>query len=87
LIHILAGDTTSTSEVTGKILYNNITPNANMPLWQRCGLVAVHTEQNRDLTVLEVITFAMQLRCHNRTGLKVVEENVNTTIENLHLQE
>jgi hypothetical protein len=39
----------------------------------------------RDLTVLEVITFAMQLRCRNTEALEVVSENVSRTISVLYV--
>jgi ABC-type multidrug transport system ATPase subunit len=47
----------------------------------------MHNDHIRDLTVREVITFAMKLRCNNSFGFAVLEENVKTTIENLHLAE
>lgn len=87
LLRIVAGETGSGTQVTGKILFNNLSPDPTVPLWARCGLVGAHDEQLRDLTVREVLTFAMQLRCYNRLGLKVVDENVNTTIDILHLAE
>lgn len=85
LLHILGGDVSALSDYTGKILYNNRAPDPSVPLWQRCGLVSVQGQHNRDLTVQEVLTFAMKLRCHNRHGLKVVDENVGRTVENMHL--
>jgi ABC-type multidrug transport system ATPase subunit len=87
LLRIIAGETGTGSQVTGKILFNNLSPDPAVPLWQRCGLVAADSEHMRDLTVREVLTFAMRLRCLNRLGLKVVEENVKTTVEILHLSE
>ncbi len=87
LLRIIAGETGSGSQVTGKILFNNLSPDPTVPLWQRCGLVAVENEHMRDLTVREVLTFAMKLRCLNRLGLSVVAENVQKTVEILHLEE
>lgn len=74
-------------QVSGKIMYDGRAPNMKAPLWQRCGYVPAQNEQLSDLKVREVLRFAMLLRCYNKLGLGVVEENVQTTIENLHLQE
>jgi ATPase subunit of ABC transporter with duplicated ATPase domains len=87
LMNIIAGNIGAGSEVCGQVTFNGIEPKTDIPLWERCGYVPLHNEHIRDLTVHEVITFAMKLRCHNSKGLAVVEENVNTTIANLHLAE
>jgi ABC-type multidrug transport system ATPase subunit len=47
----------------------------------------MQNEHFRDLTVREVLTFAMKLRCYNQLGFAVLEENVKVTIDNLHLAE
>jgi ABC-type glutathione transport system ATPase component len=87
LLHILAGDIALGSEVHGQITFNGRPADPNQPLWQRCGFVALQNELIRDLTVKQVLMFAMKLRCLNRFGLAVLEENVQKTIEILHLEE
>mmetsp|Transcript_15970 Transcript_15970/g.35350 ORF Transcript_15970/g.35350 Transcript_15970/m.35350 type:complete len:855 (-) Transcript_15970:2032-4596(-) len=85
LINIIAGNTGPGTEVGGVITFNGHVP--TNALWERCGFVPMHNDHIRDLTVREVITFAMKLRCYNSFGFAVLEENVKTTIENLHLGE
>jgi ABC-type multidrug transport system fused ATPase/permease subunit len=87
LLQILAGDITLGAEVTGKVLLDGKEPPMNQPLWQRCGFVPAENEHMRDLTVKEILTFGMKLRCLNRSGLVHVEENVTRTVEILHLEE
>ena len=87
LINIIAGNVGVGAEVCGQVTFNGLEPKPETPLWERCGYVPMHNEHIRDLSVTEVITFAMKLRCYNRMGLGVVEENVATTIANLHLAE
>ena len=85
LIHILAGDVVKNAEITGDILLNGERPDSSVPLWQRCALVPVECYHLRDLTVREVLTFAMTLRCSHRGGFSFVEDNVDLTLEILHL--
>jgi ABC-type multidrug transport system ATPase subunit len=67
-------------------MYSNDHPvDTSLPLWQRCGFVPIHNEHLRDLSVKETVKFAMLLRCHNRKGLSVVDDNVKKTIDILHL--
>lgn len=87
LLHILAGDVALGSEITGQITINGAVPNPVTPLWQRCAFVSIQNEHMRDLTVRQVVTFAMKMRCLSLHGLSVVEENVKKTLENLHLEE
>lgn len=87
LLHILAGDVAVGAEVSGRILLNNRPVNTDQPLWQRCGFVSAASEMHRDLTVEQILTFAMKLRCFNYSGYAVVEENVKRTVSNLQLEE
>lgn len=87
LLHILAGDVSVAAEVTGKIMFNHKPVNNNQPLWQRCGFVGTENELHRDLTVRQILTFAMKMRCLNYKGYSVVDENVQRTAEILHLEE
>jgi ABC-type multidrug transport system ATPase subunit len=92
LLHILAGENRFSTEISGQILLDGKTVDSNIPLWQRCALVESHDELHRDLTVIEVITFAMKLRCADVTSNTTVTnatiaENVRKTMELLHLEE
>ena len=85
LLHVLAGDTGHRSHVTGSITYDGLKPDTNLPLWQRCALVRANDEQFPSLTVEEVVTYAMELRCLGRLALASVEDNVQKTLDLLHL--
>lgn len=87
LLHILAGDIGFQSEVTGDILYDGVPANPKTPLWERCAFVEAHDEQCRDITVRDVVTYAMKLRCPKRALYSVVADNVTKTLELLHLSE
>ena len=62
LLHVLAGDTTFRSDMEGTILYDDVYPDPNIPLWRRCGLVEVGDRHLPDLTVRETVAYAMMLR-------------------------
>jgi len=85
LLHTLAGDVGPMSDFTGDVYYGIKPINKSRPLWQRCALVDAHDELYRDLTVEQAIVFAMKLRCWNFSGFSVIEENVRSTINLLHL--
>lgn len=88
LLHILAGENRFSTEISGQILLDGKIVDSNIPLWQRCALVESHDELHRDLTVKEVITFAMKLRCADvKDASATVIENVRKTMELLHLEE
>lgn len=87
LLHILAGDLGFQSEVTGEILFNGKEVDPALPLWERCAFVEASDEQIRDISVKDVIVYAMKLRCPTRASLSVVEQNVKDTMEILHLEE
>eukprot|EP00605_Chrysophyceae_sp_TOSAG23-4_P002784 GSChrysophyteH1.ASY1.ANO1.3068.1 assembled CDS len=87
LLRVLAGDINDKADVTGHITYDDATPDANVPLWQRCALVGKEDVFFPSLTVYEVITYAMELRCLSKIASEVIEENVIKTIDVLHLQE
>jgi ABC-type multidrug transport system ATPase subunit len=85
LLHVLAGDIAVGAQVSGRILFDGKEAPADQKLWQRCGFVPAENDHYRDLTVKEVLEFGMKLRCLNRSGLQHIEENVNRTVEILHL--
>jgi ABC-type multidrug transport system ATPase subunit len=84
----LSGNISShNSEVSGDIWYNNtiIEQICILPPWQRCAYVDSCLEVTRDLSVKEVVTFAMRLRCGDDTAFELIEENVSRTIGLLNL--
>eukprot|EP01035_Chromulina_nebulosa_P021109 gene21109-27353_t len=87
LLHILAGDIGIRTDLTGDIFLNSKTVNRSIPLWQRCALVEAHDEQYRDLTVREIVYYAMLLRCINKEDYKLVDNNIKVTLEILHLED
>lgn len=71
----------------GEILIDDKEVNESVPLWQRCALVEAQDDHYRDLSVKDLVTFAMKLRCPNRAALQLVSDNVANTLEILHLTE
>jgi ABC-type multidrug transport system ATPase subunit len=88
LLHILAGQHMGTSStMAGTVYYNSKPIDTSILPWQRCGLIEAVDEHFRDLTVRDVITYAMQLRCIDKTVIKSVNLNVTRTLELLQLSE
>jgi ABC-type multidrug transport system ATPase subunit len=87
LLHILAGDMGFQSEVVGEILYNGMAVDPKLPLWQRCAFVESHDEQCRDISVRDTIVYAMKLRCSQYSYFKLINDNVQRTIDLLHLND
>ena len=87
LLHILAGDVAIDAQVNGTIMFDNHLVDVNQPLWQRCGFVSMHNELHRDLSVKQILTFAMKMRCISSVSQAIIDENVKVTAEILHLGE
>ena len=87
LLRALAGSCISGAHLSGDVLFDGQKPDIQVPLWQRCALVTATDEQFPSLTVRETVTYAMQLRCISANGLELVQENVNRTLDILHLEE
>lgn len=93
LLHLLAGDVPLRARINGKVYYDGKAQDlqnslsVHEHLWQRCALVPARNEQLMDLTVKEVLVYAMMLRCVNSEGFALIEDNVKVTAENLHLTE
>jgi len=69
LLHILAGEMVSTSNysVYGDILYDNKPIDRRISTFKRCGFVESEDIHFRDLTVVEIITYALRLRTVDST--------------------
>lgn len=87
LLHILAGSRGIAAKVSGVVRFDGEPIDRSTPLWQRCGLVEASDELHGDLTVEDILRFAMQLRCPNLEAFAYVEENVTRTISLLHLDQ
>jgi hypothetical protein len=73
--------------LSGEIYYGHKPIDYSISPYERCSFVEFNSELTRDLTVREILSFAMKLRCKTKGGLEVVTENVNRTINMLGLQE
>jgi ABC-type multidrug transport system ATPase subunit len=88
LLHVLSGQKMGASDsIRGGIYYNNKAANPKVIPWQRCAFVEAVDEHYRDLSVKEVVTYAMKLRCMDKSVFKTVELNVKRTVELLQLTE
>lgn len=88
LLQILAGHHVGTSSsLFGNVYYNSKKIDLSLASWQRCAYVDAVDEHFRDLTTKDILTFAMQLRCIDKSSLKLVETNVKRTMELLQLTE
>jgi hypothetical protein len=88
LLQILAGHHLGTTSTKfGTVEHNSKPIDLSIPPWQRCGYVDAVDEHFRDLTTKDILTYAMQLRCVDRAGLKFIATNVKQTIELLQLTE
>ena len=97
LLHVLAGDTRSLKNIrgSGHIFFDEQpmhmpegSPGSRpSPLWKRCALVYKEDVFHGDLTVKETIEYALQLRCNGFIARKLLDENVNRTLDVLHLGE
>ena len=86
LLRLLSGERgIAGSDISGDILFDNKKINPLVPLWQRCAYVETGDDFHRDLTVREVVQYAMMLRCINRLALSVVNDNVAKTLDILKL--
>lgn len=77
----------TSSTMAGTVYYNSKPIDTAILPWQRCALIEAVDEHFRDLTVRDVITYAMQLRCIDKTVIKSVNLNVTRTLELLQLTE
>ena len=85
LLHVIAGQFKSSS-VQGSVLFNgkHVDYQSQVP-WQTCGFVEAVDSLFRDLSVKEVVTYAMRLRCEDRQTSKIVDINVKKTLDMLRL--
>jgi ABC-type multidrug transport system ATPase subunit len=88
LLHVLAGQHMGTSSTLGgQVFYNDSVIDTALQPWKRCAFVEAVDEHFRDLSVLEVLTYANELRCVTRADLRSVKINVDRTLELLQLTE
>lgn len=89
LLSILAGEYIGTkSLITGQVLYDSKPINSDsLKPWQRCAFIEALDEHFRDLSVKEILIFAMQLRSNEILSDTTVEINVQKTMDLLKLNE
>jgi len=85
LLHIIAGQFMPNT-VQGSVLFNGkaIDFTTQAP-WEVCGFVEAVDNLFRDLSVKEVLTYAMKLRCADEQTAKIVDLQVNKTLDLLKL--
>jgi ABC-type multidrug transport system ATPase subunit len=89
LLHILGNQTLgSNAELKGTI-YHDDKNVEDVPLlpWQRCAFIESMDEHFRDLTVMDIMTYAMLLRTDELLPEAELESNINNAIELLQLEE
>lgn len=89
LLSILGGELcdTSSASVHGVVQYDGKPIDFSVAGWRRCGFVEATDLHYRDITVREVIYYAMMLRCNSRRALKMVDENILQALELVQLTE
>ncbi|CAE7790580.1 CDR4, partial [Symbiodinium microadriaticum] len=88
LMHILSGAKMGSSDtIHGTIYYNKKPADDKIIPWQHCAFVEAVDVHLRDLTVKDVVTYAMKLRCMDKSVYKSVDLNVKRTLELLQLNE
>lgn len=87
LLQVLAGVPVSASTRVTGTMHLDDAPHATSSKkpWQLCGYVGPIDELFEDLTVSEIVTYAMQLRCQNFEDLDLIDENVKATLDLLQL--
>jgi ABC-type multidrug transport system ATPase subunit len=86
LLHVLGGQMLGTAaDIGGSIFFDDKPLDVSLLPWQHCAFVENIDEHYRDLTVRDVLTYAMQLRTIDLAGAKFVEENVVSALDLLDL--
>lgn len=86
LLHILSGaDNKRTTTLEGCVLFDGKHADPSEKPWQRGAFVETLDDHFRDLTVLEILTYAMTLRCLTAEDMNVINENVEKTLQLLQL--
>ena len=88
LLQVLGGvPVSSTTRLSGQIVLDNKPHDMTLQSWQRCAYVDHSDEHYRDLSVIDIVTYAMKLRCLDMVALKDIDQNVKVVIELLQLTE
>ena len=86
LLHVLSGaDNRRTTTLEGLVLFDGKFAAPSEKPWQRGAFVEVLDDHFRDLTVSEILTYAMTLRCLSKEDMSVIDSNVEKTLQLLHL--
>jgi ATP-binding cassette subfamily G (WHITE) protein 2 (SNQ2) len=88
LLSLLGGNAqTADSTMLGTIHLNGCPYDRTVKPWQRCAYVDAVDVHYRDLSVLDLLTYAALLRCSTTLGLAVAEKHVSLTMALMHLTE
>lgn len=88
LLQVLGGiPINSSTRVSGSVLLDNKSYNKNLQTWQLCAYVGHADEHFRDLSVIDIVTYAMKLRCVDVKAVDEIKENVRNAMELLQLTE
>ena len=88
LLHVLGGQYAWTgADIGGSITYDDKPLDITLLPWQQCAFVETIDEHFRDLTVKDVLTYAMQLRCIDMESFDHVPSNVLIALDLLNLTE
>ncbi len=86
LLQVLAGlPVASTTQSSGSVLLNRKPYDRSLLPWRLCGYVANADEHHRDLSVSEVVSYAMMLRSLEMDTEERIAENVKNALELLQL--
>lgn len=88
LLQVLGGiPTSSSTRTSGQVLLDNKPHDKTLQTWQLCAYVGHVDDHYRDLTVSDIVTYAMKLRCVDVKALADIEENVKNALVLLSLTE
>jgi ABC-type multidrug transport system ATPase subunit len=88
LLHVLSGSrNNAATTITGDVHFDGKLVDPHMKAWQRAAYVEALDEHFRDLSVLDIMTYSMRLRCFDKADLALVDSNVQNTLELLHMVE
>lgn len=88
LLHVLSGSSNNAATtVSGEVHFDGKAVNPHMTAWQRAAYVEAFDEHFRDLSVREIVTYAMKLRCFDESDRNLVESNVEKTLDLLKLND
>ena len=89
LLHILGNQTLGPNAELKGVIYHDDNNVEDIPLlpWQRCAFIEAIDEHFRDLTVQDIMYYAMLLRTDEKLPEEEMEKNITNALELLQLDE